>query len=481
MKKFAKIHTVYQILQGVWTGVILSLCFLSNGLEEELTETQIFIAIAVGAGVFLLNTVYAFLYRALSGYQITDTEIVVKRGVLFRKESRLLRTRIHAVNRRANLIQRMLRLCVIQADSGSANTPNEEITIFETETVAETIYQSLTGTAKEAEAPSPDTFYDFTTGRKILYGITQSFFALIFPFACAVVIGVLVGYLPEEEPVTVVDTLLFSLIILVAMYLLLFLISIPASLLRFHAFEAKRTGEKIEVNYGLLTKVHNSFALSRIRAVEISDNLLKRMFGFVTVKLHVIGYLENGNSNQNGMEIGLLFPLIRRTEVDGALSAILPDYLPEEETTKAKQFFPFLSWNLCFLAILTAVVLAVLSTIYTMTGIIRIFTVGGACLGAFDLLFVLLLLWGKRMEYQFTGFCLSPEKATLKKGGFCRSSFVIQRRNLTSIERITTPLRERNGIVSYRFHFRSNFFLNTVDVPIQDAALQEETERYLRY
>lgn len=480
MKKFAKNYTVYQILLGVWCAFVVSFCFFNAG--EEKSREQIIFSICAGLAFLLFYTVYALLYRKCSGYEITETEVIVKRGVFFRKESRVLRSRIHAVNKRMNIVQRILGICTLQADSGSANTPNEEIVIFETIETAEKLYLALSQkTTLSEENDAPQTFYDFTTGRKVLYGLTESSFMLVFPIFLGGIISFLSYFLPEEgEVLTLNDLILLGVIIALSLYVISLVIAIPVSILRFHDFEVKRVGKKIEVNYGLLTKVHNSFALNRIRAIEVSDNILQRLFGFVSVKVHVIGYLEGNNGKNNGgMQIGMLLPLIKKTEVKGMIESLLPDYLPEEQTTKAKNYFPFISWQLVFFFAINAILFSVLSIVSYYIHDILPLTIGGSLLGVIDVLIVFFTAWDTIVQYHFAGFALNEEKVTLKTGGLTRKTFVIQKRNLTSIETITTPLRQKHSIMSYQFHFRSNFFLNTVLVPMQDAKLKPTIEAYL--
>lgn len=474
MKKFPKAYTVYQIFQGFLMGILAAFA----SLDKE--EPNYIFPLILFAIVFLGSILYAILYRANSGYTLTDTEIIVTRGVLFRKQSRLLLNRIHAVTKRANLIQRMLHICVLHADSGSANTSEDEITLYETEEIAEMLYNSLSAKKQDEVIESKPYAYEFTSKRKIAYAFVENAFVLLIPIFLAVLIGTLARFIPDEgEVVTFSQAVLISVITMLGLYLLLIIIAISSSILRFHRFEVKKTKQSIEVSYGFFTRSTNTFSLKRIRAVELTDNILMRAFGFVSVKLHVIGYLDSGNSKDKGTQVGYLFPLIKRSDVNEALAELLPLFRPSEETTKAKAFFPFISWNLLSLALFDLLAVIGIFIGYSFAEITEWLPIALNVLLGSNVIVLFFLLWDKALAYRFVGFCLEEDTVTLKSGGLSRSTFVIPKRNLTSIVHDTTPLRKKAGILTYVFHFRSNSMYNTVTVPMQDSSYKEKIEAYL--
>ena len=145
MKRFDKGYLYSSLLTDLFYSLVLVFIFLQDFfLNDESTPVDIAAAIPVFVVVcvviYLCFIVYRILYYRTSGYELTDKEIKCNRGVFFRKRSVLDYKKVHAINKKQNLIQRIFGIAVLTVDSGSANTSHQaEITIIEKDTVVDAL------------------------------------------------------------------------------------------------------------------------------------------------------------------------------------------------------------------------------------------------------------------------------------------------------------------------------------------------------
>ena len=166
--------------------IVLVFIFLKDFfLNEESNPEDIAAAIpffVIGyIVIYLCFIVYRILYYRSSGYELTDNEIKCNRGVLFRKRSVLDYKKVHAINKKQNIIQRIFGIAILTVDSGSANTSHQaEITIIEKNTVVDALLGELNSLkengvrsnasevkTEEVLLSDKDSLYHFTSGKKI--------------------------------------------------------------------------------------------------------------------------------------------------------------------------------------------------------------------------------------------------------------------------------------------------------------------------
>ena len=110
MKRFDKRYIYSSLVTDLFYSLILALAFLKDFLfDEQAKPEEIKAAIpflVIGyIVIYLCFVVYRILYYKNSGYELTDNEIKCNRGVLFRKRSVLDYKKVHAINKKQNIIQ----------------------------------------------------------------------------------------------------------------------------------------------------------------------------------------------------------------------------------------------------------------------------------------------------------------------------------------------------------------------------------------
>jgi putative membrane protein len=136
------------------------------------------------------------------------------------------------------------------------------------------------------------------------------------------------GELPDDvaeqvggQVVALIGTLIITVLVVAAVIPFFLVAAAGASILRDHGFTLVRYDNDLHVRRGLLEQSEMTLALHRVQAVWITDNPLRRRLGYVSVALQSAGgsNVPSGESSST-----LTVPLVRRSELDWLLRAVLP-------------------------------------------------------------------------------------------------------------------------------------------------------------
>lgn len=505
MKRFDKGYIYSSLLSDFFGSLVILFIFFRDffldenaNAEEIISKLPVFVIVFLA--IYLCWIVYRILFYRTSGYELTETEIKCNRGVLFRKRSVLDYQKVHAINKKQTLIHRLFGIAILTVDSGSTNTAHQaEITIVEKAKIVDALLGQL-NELKDNHAQSPvnrpakeelllsdkDSLYRFTSKKKMLYTFiniaSTAFFTALLGALAIGVIGVCKLMLQLDFLGTWGQYFLFAALITLGAMLLLSAFSCVGCLIHsfvgYYDFTITKSGNNIQISFGLLERHTNTFSYDRIKAVKISQSLVQRMLGFAAIRLEVIGYTnETGNNN---VEQGVLIPFCKYNEIGEILGKVLPDYIPDAKQTGAVSFFPFVSWFLLVFSILTGAVLlqAVVTLLLFAAPSLVILAVVLSVLGV-GILVLTVKTVSAILSYQTNGLAVNNRRITVYSGGFTKTITVFMAQNLIAVENVTTPLRQRKGIASLVLHLRTNALSNEVKVHIQKDALSEELEALL--
>ena len=507
MKRFDKGYIYSSLLSDLFGSLIAVFIFLKDFfLNDESNPEDINAAIpffVIGlAVVYLCFVVYRILYYKTSGYELTDKEIKCNRGVLFRKRSVLDYKKVHAINKKQNLLHRIFGIAILTVDSGSTNTSHQaEITIIEKSKIVDALLNELNvlkeGVARNVESTQPkdelllsdeDSLYRFTSGKKMLYTLiniaSTAFFTALFAVLTIIVLGICKLMLQQNFLGTWGQYFLFAFLITVGAMLLFSMFSFIGCLIHsfvgYYKFKITKRGNDIQISYGLLERHTNTFSYDRIKAVKITQGLVQRMLGFASIRLEVIGYTVNSGDDDKNAGLGVLVPFCKYDEIDEILGKVLPDYVPDKKQTKSISYFSFISWFALILGIITSVVLLQATLpmlIFNVSSSVMV-AVALAIVGVGAIILAVKAL-SAVLSYQNNGIAINDGKITAYYGGFTKNVTVFMARNLIAAENVTTPLRKKAGITSLAMHLKTNALSNEVKVHIQEDKRAEEIEQML--
>ena len=508
MKKFDKGYIYSSLLTDFFYSAFLTFFFLNDFFFSEESSPEDIVAaipfLVIGyIVIYLCFIAYRILYYKTSGYELTDNEIKCNRGVLFRKRSVLDYKKVHAINKKQNIIQRIFGIAVLTVDSGSANTSHQaEITIIEKNAVADALLDKLNSLkenggksntsepkAEEVLLSDKDSLYRFTSGKKMLYTLiniaSTAFFTAVFAVFAIIIIGLCKGMLQLDFLGTWGQYFLYAVLITVGAMLLFsffsFIGSIIYSFVGYYDFTIKKRDNNIQIVYGLLEKHTNTFSYDRIKAVKISQGLVQRILGFASIRLEVIGYTVSSGDDDKNAGLGVLVPFCKYDEISEILGKVLPDYIPSEKQTKSVSLFPFISWFLLIFGIIAGVILtgtlAIMAVLQAPAT--ALYTVAFVIMGLAAIV-ILIKLASAILAYHTNGIAVEGDKLTAYSGGFTKNITVFMAKHLVALESVTTPLRKKHGIESLVMHLKTNESSNEVKVHIQKDTLSDELEKLLK-
>jgi putative membrane protein len=507
MKRFDKGYIYSGLLTDFFYSLFAVFIFLKDLLiskDSEAPDTAwaIPVLLVAFAVIYLCFVSYRILYYRSSGYELTENEIKCKRGVFFRKRSLLEYKKIHAINKKQNLIHRIFGIAVLTVDSGSANTSHQaEITIIEKEKTVDALLRELNamkengaGTdevsaeKEEVLLSDKDSLYSFTSKKKMLYTliniVSNVFFTALIAVLAIIVIGICKLVLQLDFLGTWGQYFLYAILITVGAMLLLSVFSFIGcmiySFVGYHNFTITKQENNIQISFGLLEKHTNTFSNDKIKAIKISQGIIQRMLGFATIKVEVIGYTVNSGEDGKNADLGILIPFCKYDEIGEILGKVLPDYIPDGKQTGAVSFFPFVSWFLLFFGCIAGLVLAGTGSVMMILNTSSYITAAVLLVISGIALFILALkAVSAALSYRTNGIAVNGEKITAYSGGFVKNITVLMARNLIAVQNVTTPLRKKQGIASLVMHLKTNAQSNEVKVHIQKDTLSDEFEKML--
>ena len=330
--------------------------------------------LVVGAVVGVAATIgWAYLSWKRFTFQLSDTELRIDRGVVFRQTAHIPFDRIHSVDHSAGLLERVLGVVTLNVQTAGVSAKAEGVIEGLTLDVAEALQREIFlrvrggGTVESpvsiggsivdgAEQPRPDmarsvsdlsssvrgvlggvgedapvTFeYHLPTKNLILAAIssTQSFVAIIvFIAAGAQFLEMFQLYdrLFESVGDVVLNLpVLEGLLFVVAALVLTWVFSVVSTTLKFGGFTVRRRGPRVEVDRGLLERKVAGIPIERIQSVRVNSGIIRRFLKFAEIELDVAGGLGKGESTAE-VPVNIVHPFIALAEVDDFLSAIVPE------------------------------------------------------------------------------------------------------------------------------------------------------------
>ena len=507
MKKFDKNYIKYHLLVDFFVMLAIVAYLVWGGMEEDGFNASVFTEMLITLGclglvAYALKTVYSFLYVKTSGYELKEREIVCKRGVFFKKTSVVEYQKMHAVNKKQNIIQKLFKIAILTVDSGATHNSNRaEIIIIENEKTVDSLILKLKAlqSAKKLEVAETteeskeekENLFTFNSKKVLIYSaltiLSSLAIILVLGTLTAISFAILKTALSKVFLISYKHFYLAFLMIAVSCVLLVsmlsFIISWLASFFSYYNFKVYKNQNDIEVNYGLLVRHTNTFKLSKIKGIKITQGIIKRLFGYATVNLEVIGYVHE-NSNQNGDKeyiSGVLMPLCKVSEIKENLSKILPEYIPDDREIKATKYPPFVLWTIGFISMFTCLAyllgLAVILTVKAYS-IILSFTVVLFFAYVLIVAFVMVI---ELLSFKNSGLAINGDKITIYNGSIIKTCTVINAKNLIGVQDITTPLRKKAGIYTYVLHIRTNSLTNEIKVKNLPKEVGSQLQNLVKY
>ncbi|MDG2221849.1 MAG: PH domain-containing protein [Rubripirellula sp.] len=293
--------------------------------------------------VFLPAMAYQTIRFFTLTYRMADHELIIRSGLLSRRERRIPFDRVQEVEIRQSFLHRLFRLAKVTISTAGSDTQEAALNVLTMHAaevmktvIADKHRAAIATIQSEVVAPRAVADYCFRLNVRTLLvgGLTSKVVATLGAVVGAIlyfqvfvglggkwVNGVstriasqtreklpgsqLLNRLESELPDTgvlryVADLWMMEALsksIVLAICGLVF--AVVAYVVRYHAFELSRTGNLLSLSHGLLTYRHSSLARDRIQALKLEEGLLRRWFGLAAVRVDSAGDHQQVDKNQN--------------------------------------------------------------------------------------------------------------------------------------------------------------------------------------
>ncbi|WP_010529403.1 PH domain-containing protein [Lentibacillus jeotgali] len=430
---FNLIRTVREFLFAIILGFIT---FRDESLLYFVLILAGLVVIFIGASVL---TWYRYTYR------IEDDELRIEYGVFIRKKRYISKNRIQSIDLTSGIIHRIFKLTKVQietAGSGmSAEASLSAVKLEEGEAIRAELKTSGTHqqaaddpheeTGEWAEKTNPSSTISFK--RLFIAGTTSGSIGVILALGAAG-FSELEQFIPEsffDETLEWVIGLGIIILIVMAFFalLLFWLLGIAGTMIKYGKFTITKNENELFITRGLLEKKQSTIPLKRIQAVGIQESIIRQPLGYVTVFAEIAG----GSANKGEDFSSILFPIMKRDEVEAFLETFLPDYAGLHELTplpKRSRKFYIMRSSVLFVLIVATVAIFFPSFVWAPV----LLLIAGVFLG--------------RLRHKDGGFNVQGQRLTIRHRVFSRNTIMLYHKRVQAFEKKQHKVQRLQNLAS---------------------------------
>ncbi|HUE87365.1 MAG TPA: PH domain-containing protein [Vicinamibacterales bacterium] len=300
----------------------------------------------------LPNAAFAVLRYLTYRYRYDDSELVIRSGLLFRRERHIPYARIQNIDAVQNVLHRLLTVVDVRIETGGGATAEATMSVLPMSALTEMrerVFADRHPVATDQEeqpekiATAARPLLRLNTRELLLGGFIENRGAVLIAAAFGVIwelglfdriVTPLVG-----EPITgrgvlrnfvrgVISNATISwgrialtIAAFLGLLLLIRLFSMAWAVVRLHGFTLTLVDDDARSQFGLLTRVAQTIPLRRIQALSVREGPLHRYFGRVAVRVSTAGgRLEEQSANADREYVA---PILRREALGGFVQAMI--------------------------------------------------------------------------------------------------------------------------------------------------------------
>ncbi|MCK0472057.1 PH domain-containing protein [Halalkalibacter sp. APA_J-10(15)] len=478
--------------------------FISAVLALKEFLLPIIISLFIGTttdpiGFFRFEYIWIFLLvvAILSGllrwvffkYRVSEGQLYIQHGVFIRKKRFIYQHKVQSIDITAGLFQRLFGLVKLKVETaGGGSEPEvsllaiqkeEAINIrqYLKESFRDETNNNITTTSedmindetedetevKEYAAPEeqPEFQWHLTNSRLWISALTSSGIGLTLS-AVLVLLGQVEQFLPEAIYDRVFSFfrdsgLWLLLFLLFAGFLLAWLISIGAHMLKYGSFKIEKYGNELVISRGIIEKRQLTIALNRVTAVSIEKSILRQPIGFATVYVECAG----GGSMDEQLSTVIL-PIIRPKEIQAIFAEVLPHY----ET------------NHTLISIPKRAIFRAMRRMSWLPIVVTAITCYFTSYGYWGILIILLSLLLGYLQYRDGATSMNGDFICLRFRRLKQTTVISEKKKIQSMESHTSFFQKRKRLASIQFSVLSSITGRTYTVVDQD---DENVQRILEW
>ena len=355
-RSLSPLSVPYRVLQR-GGGIAVGLAFVLRGGFDVpgvgIAGPALLVTVAGIAAAALIGYETAYVRRFT--YELGGDTLDIESGVVSRRSREIPLGRIQNVDISRNVLQRLLGIAVVSFETAGGGDTEASLR-FVSVTEAKRLQRRLGRLKREGDAeaerdadvhepgaadgdattdpgdsparPTADRFDApavtelFSLDRREL-GVVGVFSVdfrvpgILFLLVSTVGSTVVPAYLASIPGIALVVTAAFAL---VGVALASWIVGAAAAIVEYYDFRLVRSGDELQYERGLLRRYDGSIPFDKIQTLTLSDNPLKRRFGYATLYIETAGYAPGGGSR--GSEVAV--PLAKRDRVIELIEALEP-------------------------------------------------------------------------------------------------------------------------------------------------------------
>ena len=303
----------------------------------------------------LVSIVQCLAFR----YRFDDRELVIRSGLLFRKERHIPYARIQNIDAVQNILHRLLNVAEVRVETGGGSEVEAAIQVVPLagfEEMRAHVFAHLRSPAPAGAAdgvdgaepvrasPEGEVLLRLPVRELIVNGLIQNRGAIVVGamFGLAMELGMMdrltdriagdVGSgrgMVRQFVLALIgravppgSQLLMAIGALALLLVALRVLSVAWTFIRLYGFTLTRIGEDLRTEFGLFTKVKATIPLRRIQTLTIRENPLHRLCGRVSIDVDTAGAAPDESAGGPGGES--IAPILRQRDVPAFLREVLP-------------------------------------------------------------------------------------------------------------------------------------------------------------
>ncbi|MDG2448706.1 MAG: PH domain-containing protein [Saprospiraceae bacterium] len=405
---------------------------------------------AAGMGVF--STIWSVIAYFRYYYSLTDTELVIKKGILKKSDINVPYERIQSVNFKQNFLHQMLNVAEVAIDTAGSGEKEIQIDALSLENAKKLRSEILKRKKKEVSDTVLDGDENLEEVENILTLSTSDLFKIGLTQNHFKPVGLIIGLIfssfayswqldldPQDifkNIYTFLEDRSFLQSIIIAFLLIVFsvLYSIVTTFLNHANLTFFRNEDKFQLNQGLLTRKEVAAVDKKIQYISWGQNILQRLLGF-----HKLSFQQAGaNAVKQKVKNNFKIPGCTEDKIDFVKKEWLGklNYAQSFESVSIHYFYYSFRWIIGLFSIAIAVNLYFyrIKTAIVLTAI---------------MIYATYITW---LSYKKKKYSINSDQLQISGGGLGFSHLLMPTFKIQNVAMTQSPYQWRRKLASLRIY-----------------------------
>jgi putative membrane protein len=350
----------FRSIRGLFVPIVFIL--VSRGFNGGFSADGVFIGIGLaGALIVAMTSVASWQFLR---FGVSDRQLKVKSGIINKQERSVSFERIQSVDIEEAPLDRIfgvVRVRVETAAGGGSKDADFRIEALKRDD-AEALRSYLIRSRQELRAGHAPQAMDADESAQPVVPITTSEGTLVRALStrelliagatsgrigpAAAILGFFAQFaddvipnswwerLPWENVSDIATSVQAIALVVFVIGLVAWMLSVFSTVLSFGGFEIRRIEDQLVIQYGLLDRRRLTIPVQRMQAIRVVEGMLRQPFGLAEVRFESAGYSTESAAN------GVLFPLLRMSDVSSFLDVVVPEFAVEAAGSRLRSLPP---------------------------------------------------------------------------------------------------------------------------------------------